>query len=71
MTHANPSGLHAEPTQREAREHGLEGTVIVIKNWDIRVSGTIMKPSDVRVEEIALHVWGRRGENASWRRINK
>lgn len=36
-----------------------EGTVIIIENWDIRVSGTIVKPSDIRVEEIALRVWGR------------
>jgi hypothetical protein len=26
------------------------------------VSGTIVKPSDIRVEEIALRVWGRRRE---------
>jgi hypothetical protein len=58
MAHANPSGLHAKTTQGK-KENALEGTVIIIENWDIRVSGTIVKPSDIRVEEIALSVWGR------------
>ena len=59
MAHANPSGLHAKTTQGKKKERALEGTVIIIENWDIRVSGTIVKPSDIRVEEIALRVWGR------------
>jgi hypothetical protein len=59
MAHANPSGLHAK-NDAGKKERALESTVIVIENWDIRVSGTIVKPSDIRVEEIALRVWGRR-----------
>ena len=42
--------------RKEKRARALEGTVIIIENWDIRVSGTIVKPSDIRVEEIALRV---------------
>jgi len=45
--------------RRRKKERAFEDTVFTIKNWDIRVSGTIMKPSDVRVEEIALRVWDR------------
>lgn len=45
--------------RRGKKERALKGTVIIIENWDIRVSGTIVKPSDVRVEEIALCVWGK------------
>ena len=45
--------------RRGKKERALKGTVIIIENWDIRVSGAIVKPSDVRVEEIALCVWGK------------
>jgi hypothetical protein len=38
----------------------IQGTAIVTENWGVRVSRAIMKSSDVRVEEIALRVWGRR-----------
>jgi hypothetical protein len=70
MAHANPRRLHAEPTQKKKSTRS-RGIVLIIKKWDIRVSRTIVEPSDVRVEEIALHVWGKRGENATCRRSNK
>ena len=55
MAHANPSRLHAK-NDAGKKERAPEGTVIIIENWDIRVSGTIVEPSDIRVEEIALRV---------------
>jgi hypothetical protein len=43
---------------------------IVTQNWDIRVSGTIVKSANVRVEEIALRAWGRQSETVTRRRID-
>jgi len=40
-------------------EHALQNTIIGSNHWDIRMSGTIVEPSDVRVIEIALRVWGK------------
>jgi hypothetical protein len=42
-------------------EHVVQGIIIVSQNCDIRVSGTIVKPPNVRVEEIALQDVGKRG----------
>ena len=44
------------------RARALRVLFIIVTNRNIRVSGAIVKPSDVRVEEIALRVWGTRGE---------
>ncbi len=69
MAHANPSGLHAEPPQKRAHI-SFRIIAIVTQNWDIRVSGTIVKSANVRVEEIALRAWGRQSETVTRRRID-
>jgi len=45
--------------RRCKNEHMVQDTVIVTQNWDIRVSGTIMKSPNIRVEEIALRGVGK------------
>jgi len=49
MAHADPGGLHARPPQC------VGFTLTVTENWNVRVSRTIVKSPDVRVEEITLY----------------